>query len=38
MSQEEPKNQKVFKFEIGDNALWAIFWIGIFILTFFNKC
>jgi hypothetical protein len=31
-------NRKTFRFEIGDNVYWILWWTGIFILMFFEKC
>lgn len=31
-------NRKTFRFEIGDNVYWLLWWTGIFILMFFEKC
>jgi hypothetical protein len=31
-------NRKTFRFEIGDNVYWILWWFGIFILLFFEKC
>jgi|LauGreDrversion4_2_1035121.scaffolds.fasta_scaffold243593_2 hypothetical protein len=31
-------NRKTFRFEIGDNVYWLLWWTGIFILLFFEKC
>lgn len=31
-------NKKTYRFEIGDNVYWLLWWTGIFILMFFEKC
>lgn len=31
-------NRKTLRFEIGDNMYWILWWTGVFILLFFEKC
>ena len=38
-TQSETKNnKKTYRFEIGDNVYWILWWFGIFTLMFFEKC
>ena len=32
------RDKRAFKIEIGPNLGWAVFWVGVFILIYFNKC
>jgi len=31
-------NKKTYRFDIGDNVYWILWWTGVFILMFFEKC
>jgi len=35
---QSDNNKKTYRFEIGDNVYWILWWFGIFTLMFFEKC
>ena len=35
---EKNSNKTTYRFEIGDNVYWILWWFGIFTLMFFEKC
>ncbi len=38
LQSETKTNKKTYRFEIGDNVYWILWWFGIFTLMFFEKC
>lgn len=36
--EDENSKKITYRFEIGDNIYWILWWFGAFFLMFFDKC